>query len=94
MPLTQRQYWMLRAFYKNEGQFIKTSDFANALHCTARSIQNDLATLRHITRQEPSFLLENRKANGTRIIIFDSDGFQHYLDTNSDPSIERMNNKD
>lgn len=94
MPLTQRQYWMLRAFYKNEGQFIKTSYFANALHCTARSIQNDLATLRHITRQEPSFLLENRKANGTRIIIFDSDGFQHYLDTNSDPSIERMNNKD
>lgn len=94
MALTYRQYWILRAFYKNEGEFIKTSYLANSLHCTPRSIQNDLTAMRRITKQEPSFLLDTRKANGTRIIIFDSDGFQRYLDAQSDLSLQRMNNRE
>ena len=94
MALTYRQYWILRAFYKNEGKFIKTSSLANSLHCTHRSIQNDLIALRRIAKQEPSFLLDTRKASGTRIIIFDSDGFQRYLDAQSDLSLQRMNNRE
>ncbi|MCI6754059.1 hypothetical protein [Galactobacillus timonensis] len=94
MALTYRQYWILRAFYKNEGEFIKTSSLANSLHCTHRSIQNDLIALRRIAKQEPSFLLDTRKASGTRIIIFDSDGFQRYLDAQSDLSSQRMNNRE
>ena len=94
MSLTERQYWILRAMYKNEGEFIKTSYLANSLHCTTRSIQNDLTALRTLAQQEQSFSLDTRKAYGTRMIIFDIDGFQKYLDAHSDPSSERMNNKD
>lgn len=97
MALTHRQYWIMRALYKNQGEYIKSAYFANSLHCTIRTIQNDLRKLRGKYADKNVCTLETNRNLGTKLTVHNIQQFEELLDSQAltakrplDPNDQRL----